>query len=184
MSSSDLAWCSFYNFSLRDGRSIRTVSALLLQLVQTSAHGVRISAKKLGKTRQQAVALKRHDSTTSDLPEPFLEDSDQDEIGLYLSGLESATKAAKTIVIFLTQRSRFRFLSTSMPITHFPFSDRGRERRQRTQTRRSIVSSSTISSPTCSLSSSGLNGPQRACCSPLSASSWYVKQRFGIMLTY
>lgn len=92
--------------SLRDGRSIRTVSALLLQLVQTSAHGVRISAKRLGKSRQQAAALKRHDSMTSDLPEQFLEDVDQEEISLYLSGLESATKAAKTIVVFLTQRSR------------------------------------------------------------------------------
>jgi cohesin loading factor subunit SCC2 len=49
---------SFFNLSLsrlRDGRSIRTVSALLLQLVQTSAHDVRIGAKKIAKLRQQNV---------------------------------------------------------------------------------------------------------------------------------
>lgn len=90
---------------LRDGRSIRTVSALLLQLVQTSAHGVRVAARRLGKARQQAAALKRTESYGSvDEAKPFLEDQDHEEIGLYLSGLESATKAAKTIVIFLTQR--------------------------------------------------------------------------------
>lgn len=39
---------------LRDGRSIRTVSALLLQLVQTSAHDVPSRARKIMKTRLQA----------------------------------------------------------------------------------------------------------------------------------
>ncbi|KAH9961425.1 hypothetical protein BGW80DRAFT_1438760 [Lactifluus volemus] len=96
-------------FRLRDGRSIRTVSALLLQLVQTSAHGVRLQAKRLAKARQQALALRRQESiaeTPSEKPPgPFLDEKDKEEIQLYTSGLESATKAAKTIVLFLTQRS-------------------------------------------------------------------------------
>ncbi|KAF5374102.1 hypothetical protein D9615_008832 [Tricholomella constricta] len=97
-------------FRLRDGRSIRTVSALLLQLVQTSAHDVRIEAKKIDKARQNRFALRRQESLTESQanlapPEPFLDDNDFEEIRLYGSGLDSATKAAKTIVLFLTQRS-------------------------------------------------------------------------------
>ncbi|KAI9443068.1 hypothetical protein H4582DRAFT_1808792 [Lactarius indigo] len=96
-------------FRLRDGRSIRTVSALLLQLVQTSAHGVRVEAKRLSKARQQALVMRRQESMAevpSDKPaDPFLNETDEEEIQLYMSGLESATKAAKTIVLFLTQRS-------------------------------------------------------------------------------
>ncbi|KAG6812718.1 radiation sensitive protein rad9 [Tricholoma furcatifolium] len=97
-------------FRLRDGRSIRTVSALLLQLVQTSAHDVRIEAKKIGKARQNRFALKRQESMSesqgkSQPQEPFLDDHDMEEIRLYGSALDSATKAAKTIVLFLTQRS-------------------------------------------------------------------------------
>lgn len=92
-------------FRLRDGRSIRTVSALLLQLVQTSAHDVRVEARKLGKARQQALALRRQESINEKLEEPLLNDTDNEEIRVYMSGLESATKVAKTIVLFLTQRS-------------------------------------------------------------------------------
>ncbi|KAG5642305.1 hypothetical protein DXG03_003025 [Asterophora parasitica] len=96
-------------FRLRDGRSIRTVSALLLQLVQTSAHDVRIEAKKIDKARQNRFAMKRQESMSESQiknmpPEPFLDENDLEEIRLYGSGLESATKAAKTIVLFLTQR--------------------------------------------------------------------------------
>ncbi|KAG6849921.1 hypothetical protein H0H93_003632 [Arthromyces matolae] len=97
-------------FRLRDGRSIRTVSALLLQLVQTSAHDVRLEAKKIEKSRQNRFALKRQESLTESqtnlsTPEPFLDDNDLEEIRLYGSALDSAIKAAKTIIVFLTQRS-------------------------------------------------------------------------------
>ncbi|KAF8621415.1 hypothetical protein AX15_007826 [Amanita polypyramis BW_CC] len=100
-------------FRLRDGRSIRTVSALLLQLVQTSAHDVYFEARRIEKARQQAVALRRQESFSESQSqgrkvqqeENFLDEHDQEEIRLYTSGLESATKAAKTIVLFLTQRS-------------------------------------------------------------------------------
>jgi cohesin loading factor subunit SCC2 len=109
------------DFRLRDGRSIRTVSALLLQLIQTSAHGVRLQARRLAKERQQCLAMRRQESTNDKASQPFLDDKDEQvgarpvllsfnlkrchkEIRLYMSGLESATKAAKTIVIFLTQR--------------------------------------------------------------------------------
>ncbi|KAF9046656.1 hypothetical protein BJ165DRAFT_1369666 [Panaeolus papilionaceus] len=94
-------------FRLRDGRSIRTVSALLMQLVQTSAHDVRIQARKIEKARQNKFALKRQESfTESQQPdEPFLDEIDKEEIQLYSAALDSATKAAKTIILFLTQRS-------------------------------------------------------------------------------
>ncbi|KAK0188221.1 hypothetical protein F5146DRAFT_1062556 [Armillaria mellea] len=96
-------------FRLRDGRSIRTVSALLLQLVQTSAHDVRIQAKKIEKARQQKIALRRQESFTENQSqishEPFLDEHDSEEIRLYSSGLDSALKAAQAIIIFLTQRS-------------------------------------------------------------------------------
>ncbi|KAI0761978.1 hypothetical protein BD413DRAFT_221108 [Trametes elegans] len=92
-------------FRLRDGRSIRTVSALLMQLVQTSAHDVRVEAKAIRKAREQALALRRQESYGEKLKEPLLDEHDTEEIQLYASGLDSATKAAKTIVIFLTQRS-------------------------------------------------------------------------------
>ncbi|KII90510.1 hypothetical protein PLICRDRAFT_697054 [Plicaturopsis crispa FD-325 SS-3] len=94
------------HFRLRDGKSIRTVSALLLQLVQTSAHDVRIEAGKISVARQRQFALRRQESMNEKVAsEPFLDEHDQEEIGLYTAGLESATKAAKTIILFLTQRS-------------------------------------------------------------------------------
>ncbi|KAJ7246366.1 hypothetical protein C8J57DRAFT_1675032 [Mycena rebaudengoi] len=97
-------------FRLRDGRSIRTVSALLLQLVQTSAHDVRISAQKIAKERQNKFALRRQESISESqsqgqFAEAFLDEQDTEEIRLYKTGLDSATKAAKKIIIFLTQRS-------------------------------------------------------------------------------
>ncbi|KAI0643094.1 hypothetical protein C8Q79DRAFT_1002826 [Trametes meyenii] len=92
-------------FRLRDGRTIRTVSALLMQLVQTSAHDVRVEAKAIRKAREQAQALRRQDSYGEKTKDPWLDEHDSEEIRLYASGLDSATKAAKTIVLFLTQRS-------------------------------------------------------------------------------
>ena len=50
---------------LRDGRSIRTVSALLMQLVQSSSHRVRVSAVGIDKKRRQQQALRRQDSSQS-----------------------------------------------------------------------------------------------------------------------
>ena len=69
---------------LRDGRSIRTVSALLLQLVQTSAHDVRLEARKIEKVRQNKFALRRQESFSESQPappEPFLDETDQ-EVGV------------------------------------------------------------------------------------------------------
>jgi cohesin loading factor subunit SCC2 len=95
-------------YSLRDGQSIRTPSALLLQLVQTSAHDVRVNARRLEKERMNRLALKRQESLTDlkeQSEEPFLDDLDLEEIRLYGSGLESAVKAANTIVMFLNSRA-------------------------------------------------------------------------------
>ncbi|KAL5482593.1 SCC2 [Sanghuangporus weigelae] len=92
-------------FRLRDGRSIRTVSALLLQLVQTSAHSVRVEAHRLKKMRQQRLALKRQESNSGIQQESSTEQLVIEEAGLYSTGLDAPTKAAKSIVMFLTQRS-------------------------------------------------------------------------------
>ncbi|KAF9488996.1 hypothetical protein BDN71DRAFT_1531854 [Pleurotus eryngii] len=95
-------------FRLRDGRSIRTISALLLQLVQTSAHDVGLEARRIARARQQSFAMKRQESLTESqqaVEEPFLDEHDLEEIKLYTTGLESAIKSAKTIVLFLTTRS-------------------------------------------------------------------------------
>ncbi|THG98726.1 hypothetical protein EW145_g7376 [Phellinidium pouzarii] len=92
-------------FRLRDGRSIRTVSALLLQLVQTSAHNIRKEVRHIAKARQQLFALRRHESMGGDSEGPYLDEKDLEEVKLYSTGLEAPTKAAKAIVLFLTQRS-------------------------------------------------------------------------------
>jgi hypothetical protein len=64
-------------FSLRDGRSIRTVSALLFQLVQTSAHDVRVAARKIAKARGGRQALRRQDSMASERSaEPAMDELD------------------------------------------------------------------------------------------------------------
>lgn len=64
--------------SLRDGRSINTVSALLLQLVQTSAHDVRVQARNIRKARQQALTLRRQDSQNEPEEEPFLDEREME----------------------------------------------------------------------------------------------------------
>ncbi|KAF7365521.1 Sister chromatid cohesion protein [Mycena venus] len=97
-------------FRLRDGRSIRTVSALLLQLVQTSAHDVRITATDIAKARHNKNLLRRQESFSESqsqtlVVEEFLDEQDLAEIRLYKSGLDSAKRAASKIIIFLTQRS-------------------------------------------------------------------------------
>jgi cohesin loading factor subunit SCC2 len=57
--------CSLAVCRLRDGRSIKTISALLLQLIQTSAHDVKIEAERLRRERQRNQTFKRGDSTMS-----------------------------------------------------------------------------------------------------------------------
>ncbi|KAG8738993.1 Sister chromatid cohesion protein 2 [Ceratobasidium sp. 414] len=97
-------------FKLRDGATIHVVSALLFQLVQTSAHDVRIHAQRLARKRREAIADAKASSVVENGKPPLLDEHDREastklEAHLYLNGLESATKAAKTIVLFLTQRT-------------------------------------------------------------------------------
>jgi cohesin loading factor subunit SCC2 len=61
---------------LRDGRSIRTVSALLLQLVQTSAHDVQTEARKIEKARNQAFAMHKQESFMKQEHDQFLDEND------------------------------------------------------------------------------------------------------------
>ena len=103
-------WFNSSYSSLRDGRSIRTVSALLLQLVQTSAHDVRLAAGRISKSRQQAFALRRQDSNTDLADEPFLEEQDFEVWPEILQG---------TRTTFLTQvalrKSDYIHLDWSLP---------------------------------------------------------------------
>ncbi|QRV77482.1 proline-rich protein Rad9 protein [Ceratobasidium sp. AG-Ba] len=92
-------------FKLRDGATIHVVSALLFQLVQTSAHDVRIHAQRLSRKRREAIADASASSFMENGKQPLLDEHDREEAHLYLNGLESATKTAKTIVLFLTQRT-------------------------------------------------------------------------------
>ncbi|KAJ3735912.1 protein rad9 [Lentinula guzmanii] len=101
-------------FRLRDGHSMRTISALLLQLVQSSAHDIRLGAQKLDRERQAKIALRRQESiivesqqsqdNNGDFVE-FLDEDDRAAIKLHHSALASPHKAASTIIQFLTTRS-------------------------------------------------------------------------------
>lgn len=73
-------YSSLGRFRLRDGRSIRTVSALLMQLVQTSAHDVRVDIDSLRAARQQELLLRRQDAGAGDGQEPFLDEKDMEVI--------------------------------------------------------------------------------------------------------
>ncbi|KAJ4482460.1 hypothetical protein J3R30DRAFT_3699992 [Lentinula aciculospora] len=101
-------------FRLRDGRSMRTISALLLQLIQSSAHDIRLGARKLDRGRQAKIALRRQESliiesqqsqTNNGIFEEFLDEEDRAVIQLHNSALSSPHKAASTIIHFLTSKS-------------------------------------------------------------------------------
>jgi cohesin loading factor subunit SCC2 len=111
---------------LRDGRSIHIVSALLLQLIQTTAHDVRVQATKLSSARRTRKITHQKSDTAlpeilpnesepseSDYEVNFIQRHDVDftltlfipkEIQLYISGLDSAHRLTKGILMFLTKR--------------------------------------------------------------------------------
>uniref|UniRef100_D8PZC4 Sister chromatid cohesion protein n=1 Tax=Schizophyllum commune (strain H4-8 / FGSC 9210) TaxID=578458 RepID=D8PZC4_SCHCM len=97
-------------FRLRDGRSIRTVSALLLQLIQTSSHDVAVKARNIEHRRKEMNALKRQESISESQmglqgqPPPFLDEFDKEELQLYGNGLQSTYSATQTIIRFLIGR--------------------------------------------------------------------------------
>ncbi|KAJ3848406.1 hypothetical protein EV368DRAFT_49356 [Lentinula lateritia] len=101
-------------FRLRDGRSMRTISALLLQLVQSSAHDIRLGARKIDRERQAKFALRRQESIIMESQQSqmnngnngeFLDEEDRALIKLHSAALASPHKAALTIIHFLTSRS-------------------------------------------------------------------------------
>ncbi|EJU03190.1 ARM repeat-containing protein [Dacryopinax primogenitus] len=88
-------------FRLRNGKSINIVSALLLQLVQTTGRGLRLSIKSLkARTATDAVTqqVKVDDGEV-------LDKETSAEIPLYKSGLDSGQTCAWTILQFLVNRS-------------------------------------------------------------------------------
>lgn len=155
------------NLRLRDGRSIRTVSALLLQLVQTSAHGVRIQAKRLAKARQQALAMRRQESMAETpaekSPGPFLDEKDNE---VWLSH-QIANHAVHDICLrkfnftcpVLNRRQKLRRQSSCS--SH---KDLAKGKRRKTRMRPSIEQFLTTSFLISLLFSSGPNGPLRVFC--------------------
>ncbi|KZS93606.1 hypothetical protein SISNIDRAFT_485224 [Sistotremastrum niveocremeum HHB9708] len=91
-------------FKLGNGYSIHTVSALLLQLVQTSAHDVRVQLQRLASEREQSFVLNHQPDSQEEQP-PGPTERDYQELQLYTTGLEPTTKAARTMITFLTKRS-------------------------------------------------------------------------------
>lgn len=67
-----------YAFRLRDGATIHVVSALLFQLVQTSAHDVRIHAQKLARKRREAIADAKVASFVENGKTPLLDEHDRE----------------------------------------------------------------------------------------------------------
>jgi hypothetical protein len=164
-------------FRLRDGRSIRTVSALLLQLIQTSAHDVRVEAARIHKARNQKFALKRQESINennsqkSAEEEDFLDEHDNEVSLATLHRGKNPTKLArrKFACTIAVSRAPFRLprrLSSSLL--------RGLERasqprtRMRPSTEQFLIISLTIYWPFFI----GLSGLQPACCCLLPASTW------------
>ncbi|KAG8907886.1 Sister chromatid cohesion protein 2 [Tulasnella sp. 403] len=90
-------------YKLRDGHSIHTISALLLQLVQTSAHDVRMEGQRLAKAR--LMASQGNGFATSERTDALLSDKDREELAMYTTALDSPNAAAKSIIGFLTTRS-------------------------------------------------------------------------------
>jgi cohesin loading factor subunit SCC2 len=131
--------CSLLHISLRDGRSVWIVSALLLQLVQTSSHNIRIESLRIARARHQSATLQRQDTGVGDSQGPFLDELYEEvrpillicslnmenqtdlhlsitlprrqECCLYTSSLDVPAKAAQTIVLFLMQRYRVRVIT-------------------------------------------------------------------------
>lgn len=54
------------------------MSALLLQLVQTSAHDVRVEARALQSAREQVLAMRRQESSGDLRQGPFLDEKDME----------------------------------------------------------------------------------------------------------
>jgi hypothetical protein len=93
-------------FSLRDGRSIRTVSALLFQLVQTSAHDVRVAARKIAKRRHSRQALRRQDSVTNERSaEPLMDELDA-EVSANVSSIACLTARVGDTTLYHRVRVR------------------------------------------------------------------------------
>lgn len=131
---------------LRDGRSIRTVSALLLQLIQTSSHNVRVESSRIAKARHQSMTLRRHDSGITESKEALLDEHYEEEVRLYAGGLDAPAKAARTIVLFLTQRCVGSQHHYSGCLAYLHLIDPARARLRRTQMRQNIVRYWTTSS--------------------------------------
>ena len=142
--------------------------------MQTSAHDVRIEAQSLRTSRQQLAVRTNNNDYCVDTP---LDEYDAEvcvtsvsnscrveqelqEMRLYISGLDSTTKAAKTVVIFLTQRYVICFMTSS--IIERLAAPEG-VKLPKTQTKLNIAPFLTTLCQICLRSCSGRNGRQQVC---------------------
>ena len=155
-----------FNLRLRDGRSIRTVSALLLQLVQTSAHGVRVQARRLSKARQHALAMRRQESMAETPLEkslgPFLDEKDNEVLLPPMTNLAMHDFCPRKfsftcLVLNLRQKLQRRLFYSSLR-------DLARPKRRKIRTRLSIGQFLTTLYLIFLLSFSGLSGPPQVFC--------------------
>lgn len=143
---------------LGNGYSIHTVSALLLQLVQTSAHDVRVQLQRLASEREQSFVLNHQPDSQEEQP-PGPTERDYQELQLYTTGLEPTTKAARTMITFLTKRSDEGLQHHCSAQARTADLEKGRLPSH--QTTQNTGSFWTISSLTCWLSYTGQNGLPR-----------------------
>ncbi|KAF8333610.1 uncharacterized protein EI90DRAFT_2994571 [Cantharellus anzutake] len=90
-------------FKLRDGQSIHTISALLLQLIQTSACDVGVHARRIRSERRKLMA--QLGGVTQKMPPSYWAEVEEEELKLSRSALDSPSKVAKTVVLYLKQRA-------------------------------------------------------------------------------
>lgn len=111
-------------YSLRNGKSIHSINALLLQLIQAASHGVasyaRSTADRLSRSKEvededgddtgtgadseRAPMLEAVIDAFNATHPPDRDDAREAEIGIWKRGLEGANQAARSVAAYLMQR--------------------------------------------------------------------------------
>ena len=91
-------------FRLHNGKSIHTVSALLLQLVQGCSHGVREEAIVIAESRVLGGLVGGVGSLDVEENEEVVVEDGEKEMRLWSTSLDSATRSAKAIIQYLMHR--------------------------------------------------------------------------------
>ncbi|KAF8315647.1 hypothetical protein DL93DRAFT_2078873 [Clavulina sp. PMI_390] len=90
-------------FLLRNGRSIHVVTALLIQLVQTSAHETALQARDFAKKRRELV-VGEGAAASKNAQERLMLDNDREEMNVYASALKPAFGTSGGIFAWLCKQ--------------------------------------------------------------------------------